>query len=332
MVYFTMKIIQQPALVKKIVIPQEENMYSSFPTFTEHNKKIFVFYRQGIKSESQCHGINGKIKCFEIDKELFLGAFSNKSPENMYASGNDYVIFEKGNEFDAIVSKLDKDTFSFATRTYSNKQMETFISFSDKPVFKERQEVKIAGVEWLVFYGKGFKCKEGYVFPAYGELRGEGFERPFVLITSNFSRFDVLSCLPSNINGSILNESSIIYDGRNYGIFLREDTPPFGIWYSASTDLQNWLPPEKLFSAAHAPMSLSLRGKIFLIYRDLLPGDNTGITLLDQLSGYKTSIDSYEGNPYDGGYADLMEVDRNLFAVYYLGNTEGEPYIKCCKL
>lgn len=327
-----MKIIQQPAFVKKIVIPQSENMYASFPTFTEYDGKIFIFYRQGTKNIKKCHGTGGKVKCFEADKELFLGSFSNKSPESMYASGNDYIIFEKGNEFDAIVSRLGKDEFSLATRTYLNRQMKTYMSFSDKPVFKDRCEVKIKGVKWLVFYGKGLKWKEGFVFPAYGCLKSENVDRPFIIITNDFSNFELLSYLPSNINGPVLNESSIIYDGVKYAIFMREETFPRGIWYAQSEDLQKWDSFERFLSFAHAPMAIFNNNELYISFRDLLSNEKTGISLISPQNNYKILMDVYEGSEYDGGYTDIAVIDGNVFVLYYIGNKEGEPYIKCCRL
>lgn len=332
MVYFIMKIIQQPALVKKIVIPQSESMYSSFPTFTEYNNKLFIFYRQGIKNIKKCHGTGGKVKCFEINKEAFLSTFDDNAVKSLYKHGKDRVIFENGNEFDAIVSRLGKDEFSLATRTYINRQMKTYISFSDKPVFKDRCEVKIKGVKWLVFYGKGLKWKEGYVFPAYGCLKGEPVERPFIITTNDFSDFELLSYLPSNINGPVLNESSLIYDGVKYAIFMREETFPRGIWYAQSEDLQKWDSFERFLSFAHAPMAVFNNNELYLSFRDLLSNEKTGISLISPQNSSKILIDTYAGSEYDGGYTDIALIDGNVFVLYYIGNQEGEPYIKCCRL
>lgn len=322
--------------VKKIIIPRKSNTYLSFPTFTSHQGEIFIFYREGYINDSQIkgsHGTRGKIKCFRLDQELFINSFNiEDKTETLYDSGTESVLFSKGNEFDAIVSKLDNDKFTLATRTYIGKRMKTFFSFSDSPVFKERSEVQIKGTEWVVFYGKGFKWKEGYVFPAYGQLEGEDFERPFIVITDDFSRFDLLSYLPSDINGSIFNESSIVFDKDKYVIFMRDDTPPFGIWCSVSKDLQDWAPPELLFFSAHAPMAISHEGRVFLAYRDLVSLKKTDLSLLTFPSYKKITIDSYEGSPYDGGYADMAVIDGNIYALYYIGNKEGEPFIKCCRL
>jgi hypothetical protein len=318
--------------IKKIIIPQRDNIYSSFPTFTEYDNKIFIFFRQAIKNKKQCHGIKGKVKCFEIEKELFLNCFDDKESETLYSLGNESVVFEEGNEFDAIVSRLDNNIFSLATRYYVKKIMSTFISFSDSPVFKDRIEVKIKGIDWLAFYGKAFKSEQGYIFPAYGQFAGETVERPLVIITDDFRHFELLSSLPSNIDGPVLNESSIVYDGTKYMILMREETFPMGIWFSTSVDLYKWDGFERFLSFAHAPMAIYLNNDLYLTFRDLISTNKTGISLVSTSNSYKTLIDIYEGSPLDGGYSDIGIIDGNLFVVYYIGNKQGEPYIKCSKL
>ncbi len=328
-------------MITKTLVPQIKDSYSSFPTFTEHDNRIFVFYRQGIKSDAQIHGVHGRVKCFEIDKGLCLNQFENNKIESLYELGKDYTIFEGKNEIDAIVSRLEDNVFSLSTRIYIKKQpMETYVSFSDVPYFKERKEIIIRGAEWIVFYGKAFKWEQGYVFPAYGELSELEGERPLLLITDDFSSWEVLSYLPGNFYGFTLNESSIVFDGEKYFIFMREETKPFaadtesfGIWYSTSNDLQKWSPPEKLISWAHAPMTVFRNGRIYLTFRELVSDDTTIISLISPFSDLdKLIIDTYKGNPYDGGYTDIGIIDERLFVIYYTGNDEGEPYLKICEI
>ncbi len=324
-------------MITKTLVPQINGTYSSFPTFTEHGGKIFVFYRQSAKSDIQCHGIHGKVKCFEIEKDLFLNMFRDDKEENLYAFGKDYTVFESENEMDAIVSRLDDNVYSLCTRKYIDKRpLETYISFSDTPNFKDRHEVKIKDIDWFAFYGKAFKWKQGYVYPAYGDLKGE---RPLLLITDDFSSWELLSYLPGGSPGFALNESSIVFDGERYIIFMREDTEPllddmlpFGIWYSTSTDLQNWSTPKKLLPQAHAPMSVYKDGKIFLVFRELVSENSSAVTLMSPfLSLEKTRIETYKGSPYDGGYSDICFIDNRMFIVYYTGNESGEPYLRICE-
>ncbi len=318
----------------KTIIPQIEGVYSSFPTFTEYDSRIFVFYRQGFKSDMQCHGIAGKVKCFEIEKDLFGKVFDDEKLETLYELGKDYIVFESNNEIDAIVSRLDENVFSLGTRGYiKGKPGKTYISFSDKPVFKDRYEVKIKGVNGFAFYGKAFKWQEGYVFPAHGELKEDTFSRPLLLITDDFSSWDLLSYLPSYLTGTILNESSVVFDGEKYFIFMREDLEPFGIWYSISDDLQEWSFPKKLLSSAHAPMCIYKDGRIYLTFRDLVSTELSSVSLYIPFQNPEIlTIDTYEGNPYDGGYTDICVIDSDVYITYYLGNGEGEPFIKTCRI
>lgn len=311
--------------IVKTVISQRENIYSSFPTFTEFDNSIYIFYR-----EATSHVFGGKVKCFKIEKELFINAFGDDNIKSLYNSGEEYTVFEGANENEALISKLEGNVFSLATRTYERKKLKSYMSFSNEPKFKERCEAKIKGIEWLIFYGKAFKWKEGYVFSAYGDLDGE---RPLVLITEDFQAWDVLSYLPSDFDGVILNESSIMFDGKNYTIFMREDTKSFGIWYSISDNLQEWTPPVKLTAAAHAPMSLYKDEKIYLTFRDLISPGLSSVSLM--FSGNvpeKITIEQYKGSPYDGGYTDIAVINDEVYILYYIGNEDGEPFINICKL
>jgi hypothetical protein len=147
--------------------------------------------------------------------------------------------------------------------------MKTFISFNDEPIYKERQEVKVRGITSFAFYGKGFKWREGYVFPAYGWLKNEETDRPILLVTEDLKHFELLSYLPTDINGSILNESSVIEVTGRFLIFIRDDTFPFGIWYSVSSNLERWEEPQQLYIGAHAPMAIHHNGQVILACRDL---------------------------------------------------------------
>jgi len=254
--------------------------------------------------------------------------------ETLYKLGKDYFVFESENEIDAIVSKLDKNIFSLGTRTYvKGKPGKTYISFSDKPVFKDRYEAKVKGVNGFAFYGKAFKWEAGYVFLAYGRLMEDTFSRPLLLITDDCSSWDLLSYLPSNLNGTILNESSVVFDGERYFTFTREDSEPFGIWYSMSDELQKWSFPKKLVSSAHAPMSIHENGIIYLTFRDLVSAELSSVSLYILFrNSERLTIDTYEGNPYDGGYTDICVIDNDVYITYYLGNEEGEPFIKTCRI
>lgn len=318
---------------KKTIIFQRPCVYSSFPTFAAYEGSLYFFYRQGISGNSRCHGIDGKVKCFTINKEVFLDTFDTGGTDFLWNYGKDFVVFSEGNEFDAIISKFDENHYSLATRSYDHRNiMRTFLSLSSTPYFESRNEIKIKELQWFAFYGKGFKHKRGYIFPAYGYLKGESIDRPLLIITEDFSRYDLLSYLPSNIGGSILNECSVVYSEGLYSMFMRDDTYPFGIWYSTSEDLEHWKAPKKIHSWAHAPMALIHHNKIVLSYREFLSSEKTAISISTPFAGDSLIVDSFEGNPYDGGYSDMGIIDGRLFICYYIGNIQGEPFIKCCEV
>ncbi len=318
-------------LVKRVIIPHRPAAYSSFPTFVEHEGRLFVFYRQGEKSVGECHGLNGRVRCLEIETEVFLGAFRNEPGADIARSGNEQVVFAEGNEFDAIVSRLGDNLFSLATRSYDRHNvMHTFLSVSASPRFGERREIAIPEVQRLVFYGKAHSCDTGFVFTAYGCVRGERTESPLLIHTDDFQRFELLAALPTNINGALLNESSLVRTEDGFAIFMRDDAFPFGIWYAVSPDLRGWDTPKRLCFTAHAPMALATNTELFVTYRDL-KGEHTAISLLSVSTGVVDTIDVYPGSPYDGGYTDLGIIGEDLYVFYYLGNEEGEPCICCCR-
>jgi hypothetical protein len=318
--------------VKRIVIPRSHATYSSFPTFMEHGGRLFVFYRRGEKSVGKCHGLFGKVRCLEVETRVFLRAFQDEPEADIARSGDDRVVFDEGNEFDAIVSRLGDNLFSLATRNYDEHNvMHTFLSVSDSPRFDTRHEITVPGVRWLAFYGKALACEAGFIFPAYGCLDAERTERPLLLRTDDFRHFDLLAALPTNIDEAVLNESSLVSTEDGFAMFMRDDTFPFGIWYSFSKDLVVWEEPARLCFFAHAPMAITFRDTLYLAYRDLLSPNETGITLLDPAAAESTLVESYRGNPYDGGYTDMAVIDGRLFIVYYVGNEEGEPCIAACR-
>jgi len=324
-------------IVRKTVIPRREKTYSSFPTLATNGDRVYVFFRQGRTSNRQCHGVDGVVKCFEIEKEVLLRALGDDRVTSLFDLGRETTVFGSAgaNEIDAIVSRPQENVYTLATRLYNPPQLlKSYISFSDTPCFQERTEVRVKGVRWLVFYGKAFRSPAGYVFPAYGALEGEGFSRPLLLVTDNGESWDVLSWLPSNLEGHIiLNESSVVHDGDQYVIFMRRDTPPYGIWYATSFDLQAWSEPQPLLEKAHAPMSLKVGDRLYLTFRDLSDPEVSAVSLLNPLDGgRKTVIDTYHGDLYDGGYTDLLVIDGYLLIVYYLGNEKAEPEIRLAAL
>ncbi|MTV49644.1 hypothetical protein GJ688_11725 [Heliobacillus mobilis] len=353
-------------------MPRRKNVYSSFPTFVEHKGKLYIYYRQGTKDKRQCHGMDGVVREIILEKEEFFHQLKDRSLR--LTSGNSFsrwisktrrrvkayrdsdeswescgtVVFSSENELDAIVSRLDENRFSLCTRTYiPGKAIAPTVSFAAEPDFDDRWPVTIPSIDWFVFYGKSFTSSRGYVFPAYGQRKGEPVIRPFLLVTDDGHHWDLLATITDYPREVILNESSIVFDGHSYYMFMRQDNGPFGIWVTESTDLLQWSPPKKLFSMAHAPMAIHQKGQILLAYRRLMTINQSAVGLaefnpLSDLSTGKAKqtdfgeygltgrklLDFYSGNPYDGGYADLAWVDEKLVTLYYLGNRDAEPAVR----
>jgi len=321
------------------VIPGEEAAYTAFPTFVTCRGEVFLYYRKGVVDKAGSHGKQGRVHCMRFDETDFLNGFGKTRP--LCQLGRDHVVFGEGNEMDAIVSKLGPQRYCLATRNYDEeKVMRTFISFSDKPIFKERKALEIQGLDWFAFYGKAFSANGVDVFPAYGSLKGEIFGRPLLLTSHQGRDWKPLASLPSYWDGkTVLNESSLAGVGDGWVLFMRQDTAPFGLWVAYSKDLLQWSKPQKWREAAHAPMALNIRGRLCLCFRNILEKDRAAIALsvfkdVPTFSGGDelVNLDTYVGSVYDGGYGDLGAVGGELFVFYYHGNEEGEPFLKAARL
>ena len=312
------------------LLPQREDVYASFPTFVEHNNKIYIYYREGKSSVYQVHGLFGKVKRMIFDKSDFLKILRGECTVPPWEAADIKVVFSEENELDAIVSRLDHNLYSLCTRNFvAGKDNTCFVSFNSEPEFSERTPVKIQGLLLCAFYGKAFKSPYGYVFPAYGVLEKDGLQRPILLITDT-ENWDILAALPTMLNGNRLNECSVAYHQGRWHIFIREDDPPYGIWHAESEDLINWSKPQKLFSKAHAPMAVLLNGKLALGFRYLIDTHKKAVAYTYPFDENLIHIaDIYYGNTFDGGYCDLLNIDDNLVMLYYWDSGIGSPTVKC---
>ncbi|MBF0566469.1 MAG: exo-alpha-sialidase [Nitrospirae bacterium] len=320
-------------MIIRTLIPRKENTYSSFPSIVEHRDKLYVYYRQGQRDPVQCHGLYGKVRCFVIEKEIFLRQFSESPDESLLPLGKDYVVFESINEIDSIATRLDDNLFTLSTRTYVRDKIgRTYISYSKTPVFHNRHEVELKEALWVVFYGKPFKWARGFVFTAYGVLRGESRQSSLVLYTEDFHSWSLLSRVQGTEEPGgeiVFNECTIAGDGVKYTMYLRQDSYPYGIWYAKSEDLNNWSPPVKLLSCAHAPC-VAVRGcNVYLTFRNLIDEYTSAIAIIQPfIERSPIEIERYSGDPFDGGYSDTAFIEDKLYVVYYRGNTYGEPDIR----
>lgn len=326
-------------MIRKTVIPHMDDTYSSFPTIVEHRDKLYVYYRQGKPDRRQCHGLYGKVRCFEIEKDAFLKYFDEDDTRPLLAYGKDYAVFESINEIDSIVARLDDNLFVLLTRTYARDETGiAYVSYSEAPTFAGRHEVRLKEAEWLVFYGKPFKWSNGFVFTAYGVLKGQSQPCPLVLYTEQFHSWSLLCRVAGpeydeqGLN-VILNECTIVDDGIRYTMFIRQDSYPYGIWHSTSGDLRKWTPPRKLFSSAHAPGAMARGDCVYLSFRNLIGENVSAISLIRPFKEQRpTEIERYFGNLFDGGYSDLAFIEDLLYVIYYRGNPMGEPDIRIARL
>ena len=319
-------------MTKRTIVEHKEGIYSAFPTFVVYQDHIYIYFRQGRTSNAQVHGLHGVVKRLKIPVSDYLKAHLDPFNQPLSHLGTERTVFAAENELDAIVARLGTDLFALCTRdNIVNSHNTCFISFNNEPEFYEREPVKVKGVNHHTFYGKPIKTPLGYVFTAYGVLK-DGLQRPLLFVTDT-RHWDLLSYLPTMLNGNRLNECSLTRYHGGWVIFLREDDPPFGIWYSTSHNLQEWSRPQKLINSAHAPMALATEDGILLTHRWLIK-ENLSATVLRRPFEENTPlvIERYHGSPYDGGYTDLGFIEGWLNIVYYQGNPQGEPFIRSCLL
>lgn len=322
-------------MFKKTIVPRKPNTYSSFPTFSEYKNEIYLFFRQGKTSKQFVHGYEGTVNVLTFDKQLFINLLKSDEPVSFQEMGKEQKIFSntEENELDSIVSKLEDNLYTLVTRLYLPRQLNMpHISVAASPHFETREPIKVDALSWHVLYGKGFKTKEGYIFPAYGSLKKEPGERPFLLQTDDFKNWSVLATMPLS-EAYILNESSVVFQNNRYIMYMRSNKKPFAIWKAESVDLKTWTKPEKIIDKAHAPMAIVHQNDIYLSYRDLSNEQFHATSyIINEDESTKIILDKYEGNLYDGGYSDLGIIDNHLLITYYSGNEEKEPDIKATLL
>lgn len=320
-----------PTFHAKTIIPQRPGVYASFPTLITHGTDVYMFYRQGRTDPSQVHGLDGKVRCLRVPTANLLSSLASPVDDEPFYGIDTELPFTSPNELDAIASRLGSNLYALATRTYlAGRLCQAYISFAGAPQFTHRAPLSLPDMHTPIFYGQGFASPQGYVFPAYGQFTTDRVTRPLMLVTEDCASFRILSALPTDLDdGVILNECSVVHDGEAYLCFIRQDSEPFGIWLSRSDDLLTWSVPRKIINKAHAPVALSVNNTIYLAYRDLSMPEETRIRLCTPFAAdLDVVLDTYRGNPYDGGYVSLCTAHDHLLAAYYLGNPQGEPCIK----
>lgn len=321
----------------RILRAAQRGRYASFPTVHVDDQYVRVFYRLAAKGRTGTHGSAGRVRCLKIDKAHFLEAFSSDHQDSLYDAADDLVyLFGNDNEMDAIASQVTPDAVCLTTRSFAaNRVMRNFVSraASFAALCNQRHEVAPpAGVQWFAFYGHAIKASDtSWLFPAYGCLkRREDHQCSFLLRSDSDCRdWQVQEILPSDWQQEV-NECSIVQHAGAWYVFLRQHKPPYGIWMVQSTDGNDWSIPKQLCEAAHAPMALSHKGRLYLGLRHLIAAEEAATAIMLPLEGRSIHhLDCYHGNVYDGGYCDLALIADRLYAFYYHGNPEGEPELRC---
>ncbi|MDQ7032944.1 MAG: hypothetical protein Q9M37_09575 [Desulfonauticus sp.] len=312
-----------------VLTPHKDGIYSSFPTFVTYKDKVYLFYREGIRNFRQVHGLFGKVKRMMFNENDFINLLQGKS---INISSSEDIIFADENELDAIVSKLEDNLFALCTRVYlKGVKNICYVSFSSTPDFTSRTKIKIKDIILSAFYGKAFKSRYGYIFPAYGVIckNRDEVQRPLLLVTDG-EYWDILAALPTKINGNILNETSLVFYKNLWHAFVREDNPPYGIWHFVSDNLLNWDKGKKLFFSAHAPMAFVDGDKIILAFRYILSQKEFAIaySYLFEEDLKINIIEYYQGNCFDGGYCDIGKIKKYLVILYYHDSGLSSPVIK----
>jgi len=301
-------------IIDKIVVSgKEKGRYKAFPTVSKCKNIIIIAYRDGDIDFTKPHGKNG---CVKISKTKDLKHFQEIDTPFCY------------HELDAILSNIDERLF-LLTRSYEYKKMnDVYMSkFDCQDLPNRRSKIAFDSADFTGF-GHIFKHNEKIYMTAYGTYKGI----PTPMIFEYSKERKIKGLITPNGHTPILNETSIIKKGNRFISVMRSQEPSYDMFYSFSDNLEQWSKPRKLGLLGHAPMLTELKnGKTALVFRDLngdMPG--VGLALLDdEMNLQYYNIAKYSGNLYNGGYADLVEIDNNkLFVVYYTCDEDNEPWIE----
>lgn len=319
----------------KTLVSQKEGEYAAFPTFTSYQNKLYLFYRRGYRSRLGTHGKGGQVMLSIFDHDHFLEKFDHAEPDALARHQAAIPIFQVGNEHDAVVSNLGEAGFTLATRTFTRADErylnDTYLSKASRPEFARRQPVVLPTWKFVNFYGKAFLHNGSILMPAYGFGGSNPQTYAFLVSTPDGIRFREHALIFKRRPDLMLNETSIVHYQGKYHAFLRRDDKPYGIWHSSSEDTLHWEEPKQLIEAAHAPMAdVGPDGTCRLIFRLILGPDEAATAIMEPFTNPTPQIiETYQGSIFDGGYGDIGWIGNRLFVIYYHGNREGEPFIRC---
>ena len=318
------------------ILEKEKGHYHAFPTLVRQKNQLWSACRSGSVSGRQTHGIDGKVLLFSADVTR---------PDLWISQGSLFEPSQDGtrNELDAILSAPEQGLIFLATRDYEWKERnDVYLSMGQTPVLTHRTLLTEIADQYAICFGHVRRTFSGdLLMPGYCGFGDEPSETPVLLVSGDRGqtwafRSKVAS---SGKAGTRLTEYSLGHLGdTNWTALIRNETPPFNLYRTQSiNDGRTWNDPEKTELYGHAPMILdceSGHGHLVL-YRDLGetdPGVAIGLSMDNGASWERAGrIVTYTGSIYDGGYGDLVQVEKNRYlAVYYLCDEDASPWIEGC--
>jgi hypothetical protein len=316
------------------ILEKEKGRYHSFPTLVRQQDQLWLACRSGSVSGRQAHGVDGKVLLFSAEVTRLDRWISHGSLFEPSADGT-------RNELDAILSAPETNLFFLATRDYAWKERnDVYLSRGRTPVLINRRLLTNISDQYAICFGHIRKTGNGdLLMPGYCGFSDEPSGTPVLLVSNDRGRtWTFRSKVASSAGvGTRLTEYALGHLGSsNWTALIRNETPPFNLYRTEShDDGRSWSDPKKTELCGHAPMILeseSGHGHLVL-YRDLGetdPGVAVGLSL-DKGALWERSgrIATYTGSIYDGGYGDLVQLEKNLYlAVYYLCDEDASPWIE----
>jgi len=318
------------------ILGKEKGYYHSFPTLVRQQKQLWLACRSGSVSGSQAHGVDGKVLLYSAevtrpDRWISHGSLFEPSPDGTH------------NELDAILSAPEADLVFLATRDYEwRKRNDVYLSRGRTPVLTRRTLLTEISDQFAICFGHIRKTVDAdLLMPGYCGFGDEPSGTPVLLVSDNHGRTWTLrsKVASSAKTDTRLTEYSLGYLGdTSWTALVRNETPPFNLYRTQSIDDgRTWNDPEKTELYGHAPMILdceSGHGHLVL-YRDLGetdPGVAIGLSRDNGVTWERAGrIVTYTGSIYDGGYGDLVPLEKNHYlAVYYLCDEDASPWIEGC--
>jgi hypothetical protein len=318
------------------ILGKETGAYHAFPTLIRQKDKLWMACRSGSVSGCQDHGIGGKVLLFSSDVNqpdawTQYGTLFEPSPD------------ASGNELDAILSAPESELIFLATRDYESKRRnDVYLSIGRSPILTQRTLLTTISDQYAICFGHIRGAANGdLLMPGYCGLSDEPVGTPVLLVSEDRGKtWKFRGKVASSTDvGTRLTEYSLGYLGKKrWFTLIRNETPPFHLYHSESNDDgRTWSLPVKTELCGHAPMILDSQsiGGHLAIYRDLAepePGVAIGVSLDNGLSWKRIArLASYKGSIYDGGYGDLVQLEKNRYlAVYYLCDQDASPWIDGC--